>query len=186
MHVHAIDSSSEMVRLARDRGVDATRLAIEELRGLKGAFDGAISNFGALNCIRRLDRIRDPLARLIRPGGYLAFCLMGRFCLWETAWHLLRTRPGRAFRRWRRHGVASSFGVQVYYPSVHQLQEALLPDFSLVQWSGVGVLIPPSYVTGLSNRLLTRLAGYERRVAHLPLFRTLSDHRLLILVRNAA
>ena len=74
--------------------------------------------------------------------------------------------------------------VQVYYPSVRQLREALLPDFSLVEWSGVGVLIPPSYVTGLSNRSLTRLAGYERRIARMPLFRTLSDHRLLILIRN--
>ena len=76
MRVRAIDSSSEMVRIARGRGVDATRLAIEELRGLKGVFDGAISNFGPLNCIRSLDRIRGPLARLIRPGGYLALCLM--------------------------------------------------------------------------------------------------------------
>ena len=67
MRVRAIDSSSEMVRIARGRGVDATWLAIEELRRLKGVFDGAISNFGPLNCIRSLDRIPRSLARLVRP-----------------------------------------------------------------------------------------------------------------------
>jgi len=186
MQVHGIDSSPEMVRVACNRGVHATQLAIEELGRLKGSFDGVISNFGALNCLRTLDHIRGPVARLIRSGGYLAICLMGRFCLWESAWYLLRARYRKAFRRWSRHGATSSLGVRVYYPSIRELREALHPDFSLVQWYGVGVSIPPSYVTGLSNGLLSRLAGLDRRVEHLPLVRALSDHRLLILARNSA
>src|SRR2546422_468156 len=70
MQVHGIDSSPEMVRVACHRGVHATQLAIEELGRLKGSFDGAISNFGAFNCLGKLDDIRDPLARLIRSGGF--------------------------------------------------------------------------------------------------------------------
>src|SRR5437868_14651054 len=36
MRVRAIDASSEMVRIARSRGVDATRLVIEELGQMRG------------------------------------------------------------------------------------------------------------------------------------------------------
>src|SRR5437867_8991299 len=93
MRVRAIDASAEMVRIARSRGVDAVRLPIEELERLTGSFDGVLSDFGALNCVARLDAIRRPLARLIRPGGSLAICVLGRCCLWETAWYLLRDQP---------------------------------------------------------------------------------------------
>src|SRR5262245_10859479 len=49
-----VDASSEMVRIARQRGVQAQHLTIEELHRIKGSFDGAISNFGALNCVEDL------------------------------------------------------------------------------------------------------------------------------------
>ncbi|HWF07089.1 MAG TPA: methyltransferase domain-containing protein, partial [Bryobacteraceae bacterium] len=45
--VSAFDASPAMVRIARDRGVDAQVLAIEDIGTLDGAWDGALSNFGA-------------------------------------------------------------------------------------------------------------------------------------------
>src|ERR1700674_4183250 len=51
MEVSAIDASSEMVRIASERGVDAKVLAIEDLERVSGCFDGVISNFGAMNCV---------------------------------------------------------------------------------------------------------------------------------------
>jgi ubiquinone/menaquinone biosynthesis C-methylase UbiE len=184
IRVRAIDASPEMVRVARSRGVDAITFRIEELGRLQGVFDGVISDFGALNCIRSLDAIRGPLARLVRPGGYLAICIMGCFCLWETVWYLLRARPQQAVRRWAGRGVTSSLGVQVYYPSINQLQQSILPDFSLLDWCGVGISIPPSYVTGLSDRVLSGLAHFESLVAHRPPWRALGDHRLLVFART--
>jgi len=184
IRVLAIDASPEMVRIACSRGVDAITFRIEELGRLPGSFDGVLSNFGALNCIRRLDAIRRPLARLVRPGGYLAICIMGCFCLWETVWYLLRARPQQAIRRWGGCGVTSSLGVQVYYPSITQLQQAFLPDFSLVDWCGVGISIPPSFVTSLSDRVLSGLADFENLVAHRSPWRALGDHRLLVFARK--
>src|SRR3954466_8681332 len=55
MRVRGIDASREMVRIARSRGVDAARFPIEELAEMRGSFDGIISDFGALNCVRHLD-----------------------------------------------------------------------------------------------------------------------------------
>src|SRR5215472_15180809 len=171
IRVRAIDASAEMVRIACSRGVDATRLPIEELGRVAGSFDGVISNFGALNCVPQLDPLRGSLARLVRPGGYLAICLLGCFCLWETAWYLLRARPRTAFRRWARHAAASVLGIRVVFPSTGQIKRAFAPDFSLVDWSGVGISIPPSYITCLSEKLLNRLAVFDRRVSGAPPWR---------------
>ncbi|MGD1093060.1 MAG: methyltransferase domain-containing protein [Bryobacteraceae bacterium] len=184
MRVHAIDASAEMVRIARSRGIDATLLVIEEIGQVPGCFDAVISNFGALNCLEDLSAIRAPLARLVRPGGHLAICVMGRFCLWETAWYVAKAQPRKAFRRWNRRPVASSIGVRVSYPSIRQLRQAFQQDFRLVEWYGVGIAVPPSYVAGLAGRTLARLAAFDRRVECLPLWRALSDHRLLILRRT--
>ena len=126
LRVRAIDASAEMVRIARDRGVDAETLPIEDCGLLDESFDAVLSNFGALNCVEDLESLRQPLARLVRPGGYLVICVIGRFCAWETAWALLHRQPAKAFRRWRK-SVMSSLGVRVFYPSRHRLEAAFRP-----------------------------------------------------------
>jgi ubiquinone/menaquinone biosynthesis C-methylase UbiE len=193
VRVHAIDASPEMVRIARERGVDAHTLPIEHcgiLNGsldasLDGSFDIALSNFGALNCVEDLESLREPLARLVRPNGYLIVCVIGRFCLWETAWALLRRQPAKAFRRWRKSAM-SSLGIRVYYPSSKRLEAAFHPRFTLVSWCGIGLSVPPSYVTGLPAGVLRILAAFDRRVAHWPLLRALADHRLFVFVRSSS
>lgn len=185
VRVHAIDASSEMVRIARDRGVDAEVLPIENCGQLDGCFDAVLSNFGALNCVADLGSLREPLSRMVRPGGYLVICLIGRFCVWETAWSLLRLRPAKAFRRWRSSAM-SSLGFRVFYPSRGNLEAAIGPHFSLLSWQGVGLAVPPSYVTGLSDGVHQRLDALDRRVAHWPVLRGLSDHRLFVFVRNSS
>jgi len=184
LHVHAIDASPEMVRIARDGGVDAEVLPIENCGQLEGRFDAVLSNFGALNCVADLEPLREPLSRLVRPGGYLAICLIGRFCLWETAWSLLRLRPVKAFRRWR-NSAMSSLGFRVFYPSKENLEDAFGSHFALLNWRGVGLSVPPSYVTGLSDGALHKLDAFDRRVAHWPLLRGWCDHRLFVFVRNS-
>lgn len=183
VRVQAIDASEEMVRVSRARGADAMRVAIEEIASLAGPFDGAISNFGALNCIADLRGIREPLAELLRPGAYFAACTIGRFCLWETAWYLLHASPGKAFRRWRGSAASKSLGVRVYYHSIRELERALAPQFALRAWRGIGGLVPPSYVS-LPAPLLEAFDSIDRQVAGWPLGRAMADHRLAIFVRT--
>jgi ubiquinone/menaquinone biosynthesis C-methylase UbiE len=183
LSVRAIDVSSEMVRIARDRGVDAETLPIEHCGQLEGSFDIVLSNFGALNCVEKIESLREPLARLVCPGGHMAICVIGRFCVWETAWALLRRQPAKAFRRWRK-SVMSSLGVRVFYPSGKNLEAAFRPQFRLVSWCGIGLCVPPSYVTGLSSVFLQKLDALDRRIAHWPLLRGWSDHRLFVFVRS--
>jgi hypothetical protein len=131
-----------------------------------------------------LHAIRRPLARLIHTGGRLAVCIVGRFCLWETAWYLLRGEPRKAGRRWGSEQLSASLRISVRFPSVRQLARALHPEFELCDWRGIGAFVPPSYVRGLPFSLLQALGTLDRHVAHFPLLRALADHRLIIFVRK--
>lgn len=136
MRVMGIDSSRAMVEVARSRGVAARQLAIEDLALLDGVFDGALSNFGALNCVEDLEGAARELARLIRPGGKLALCFISRFCWRETVSFLARFEMRRAVRRWRGH--ARWRGMYVYYPSVRRIRGAFDPCFRLVRRVSIG------------------------------------------------
>jgi SAM-dependent methyltransferase len=182
--IRAIDASSEMVGIARRRGVDASVLGIEELHRVQGYFDGVISNFGAFNCVRELHVIRRPLARLIRPGGHLAVCILGQFRLWETAWYLLRGEPRKAYRRWGSEHWGAWLRIPVRFLSVRQPARAFHPEFALRDWRGLGTFVPLSYVRGLPLPLLQALGTLDRQVAHAPLLRGLADHRLVTFVRE--
>lgn len=172
-----------MVQVARSKGVTAEHLAAEQLHELEGPFDGAISNFGVLNCITDLESVAGQLGRLVKPGGHIALCYMGRFCAWETA-HFLRTGEGRkAVRRYSRRTRSTSLGIDVRYPSARRISQAFSPAFRLSKQKGIGILVPPSCVTRLSRKRIASFAALDRRIAELPGLRALSDHRLLIFER---
>lgn len=183
--VLGIDASPAMVRVACARGIKATVLGIEDLAGIQGHFDGAISNFGALNCVADLDAVRVALARLILPGGYFAICLLGRFCLWETLWYLMRGHPRKAFRRLGSGSISTSLEICVHHYSIHQLRCAFRSEFTLLEWRGIGLSLPPSCVAALPGWLHRVFGEFDRHVAHWALLRALADHRLIIFVRNS-
>ena len=177
-----IDSSPRMVEAARRRGIEARVLRIEEVDRIEGEFDLVSSNFGALNCVENLPALRQPLAKLIRRRGILAICVMNRFCLRETVHYGLRGRFARASRRWSGRAQTSA-GMRIYYPSARAIAEALAPEFQLIRDLGIGLFVPPSYVPGLSRRVLDRFGEWDRRVAGSSIGRGIADHRLLILKR---
>jgi len=128
LKVFGIDSAEGMIEIARRRGVDAKTIAIEEVRSLEDVFDGAMSNFGALNCVADLSQVSEALARLVRPQGKLALCVMSRFC-WRTDWrHVPQRWSGHA--RWR--------GIDVYYRSVGSIAREFAPHFSYQRQVSIG------------------------------------------------
>jgi ubiquinone/menaquinone biosynthesis C-methylase UbiE len=182
VQVTATDSSPAMVRMARLRGLDASVFRIEDAHQLDGPFDAVFSNFGAFNCVESVGDLCEPLARLIRPGGCLVLCVIGRFCLWETCWYLLHGRFRKAVRRWSGQ-ASSSLGVNIRYPRCSAIQAALTPAFALSETFGIGALVPPSYVSGISTAVLESLARMENKIAGRRGVRALADHRLLIFRR---
>jgi ubiquinone/menaquinone biosynthesis C-methylase UbiE len=180
--VEGTDASPAMIAMARQRSFTATVLRAEQIADLKVVYDGALSNFGVLNCVEDLPAFASDLAPRVRPGGALAVCTMGRFCAWETLYYAARLQFGKASRRISGTVYETPKFGTVRYPTVQELRSAFA-DFELQRWSGIGLFVPPSYVS-LPARLVALLNALDRLFARLPLLRALADHRLLIFVRK--
>jgi SAM-dependent methyltransferase len=194
VEVIACDSSAGMIEVTAQkvasRGlqplVTPRLLAAENIADLEGSFDGAFSNFGALNCVPDLRGVASDLGRMLRPGATMLLCMMGPCCWWEIAWYLARGKPRKAFRRLRRGGVTACVAdgppVHVRYPKVSSLARYFAPHFRLKAVKGIGVLVPPSYLEVWANRFPRVLRSAVRADGVLescPGIRLLADHVLL-------
>ena len=201
VQVVATDISPRMVQATRDRAeeqglseqVSARTVGMKGLMQLSAeSFDGALSNFGGLNCLSlaEISSVARSLARSVRPGGRLALCVMGRFCLWETVACLLRLQPRNAFRRLSGRAETSlgpGHDFEVYYPAAAELRHAFEPEFRFEEVRGVGIFVPPSCLEGFAKRfprLLRFFALADRALESWPVFRAIGDHRLFILSRR--
>lgn len=201
VRVLACDSSPKMIAVATRRLKDcpgselvqAQVLAAEQIGSLRGQrlFDGAFSNFGALNCIRDLNSVAESLAALLRPGASALLCWMGPFCLWETLWYLVQGKPAKALRRTHRGGITTRVDggtpVTVYYPSVRILARMFAPHFSIKSIKGVGVTVPPSYLEPWASQvppLLNAAVFADRVLCRCAGVRLLADHILIRLERE--
>ncbi len=202
VEVLACDPSSEMIAVAarriRQNGlqtlVRTQVLRAEEISTLRSGelFDGAFSNFGALNCVSDLAGLARNLARLLRPGATVLFCWMGPSCLWEIVWYLGRGSKSKAFRRLRKNGVRAAVAdkafIDVHYPSVRRLARIFAPQFRLQLVRGIGITVPPSYLELWAQRYpqwLRLCESADSCIARWPGFRMLGDHVLVRLQRTS-
>jgi ubiquinone/menaquinone biosynthesis C-methylase UbiE len=203
VRVHATDISKQMLHAAQNRieheglaGLTTFEVcALENVGGIAQSepFDGVFSDFGAVNCLQDLASVAPALAGLMRPGGKLVLCFMGRFCFLETGYYILHADPHRAFRRLRawRTGIettlASGPAFRVYYPSIAELSAALGDAFSLVSFRSIGILVPPSCLERWASRrprALRVLSFLDEHMGCWPLVRGTGDHRLAVFVRR--
>ena len=193
IQVVATDRSAAMVEISRQKVADARlearvevrQAAIEDLGEDGGEYDGALSNFGALNCVADLPAAARGLASCLRPGAMAVLCVMGPLVPWEWAWFLFRGQAGEAFRRLRPGGVRWR-GLEVRYPSIRVLRRAFEPAFRLRRVGAVGALLPPSYAEPWAvkhPRTVVRLDRWERRLETTPPLPWLADHYLAELER---
>lgn len=201
--VVACDSSREMIRVAQGRArnrlsklrnaaVTFRQCAAEELGRLSSyaPFDGAFSNFGVLNCVGNLRQFAQILAPLLKPSARVMLCLMGPCCAWECIWFACHGDLKRATRRLHRNGTVATIGsgtVKVHYPALRDLRRTFAPEFRQRAVKGIGVAVPPSYLSPFANRFPRALGAaklLERALASCPGIRSLADHILLTLERT--
>lgn len=199
VHVLATDGSDAMIaetaRKAKEYGVESLveirRLDFQEAASWAlevGAFDGAYSNYGPLNCIGDWRTIGTQLAKAIRPGGKVGLGVMGPWCPWEVFWHGIHLDFRNATRRFRHSTVAHLDGkyFEVFYPTPGRLARDLGTGFRRSLLWGLGVFLPPSDLykpVGRRPWLARPLLALEWLTApHWP-FRYLGDHYWLELVR---
>ncbi|HEX5482314.1 MAG TPA: methyltransferase domain-containing protein [Terriglobia bacterium] len=199
IRVRACDASSAMISVARARAatmdltarVEFRVLRTEEIHRLSGEppFDGLLSNFSGLNCIRDLRRVACALARLLKSGAKVLLCVFGRYCVWEILWNLAHGNLKRAFRRLPTASGSNFIGGQklyVRYWSVSEIRSCLSPYFSLKRRAGLGITVPPSYLEPLTGRfpaIFRRAANIDKALSGAPIFRDLADHALLTFER---
>jgi SAM-dependent methyltransferase len=194
MSVFACDTSSAMIARAEQRlahrpqptQVVFCHLPTERIAELNPdrRFDGVFSNFSGLNCIADLAPTAAALSALVKPGDPLLLCLSTRFCLWEILYYSLTGRFNKALRRCRGTATATLDGapLTVHYPTLPEIRRSFAPHFRLRGQTGIGVVIPPSYLEPLVRRnpaLLRVLRRLETILADLPGFRSIGDHMLL-------
>jgi ubiquinone/menaquinone biosynthesis C-methylase UbiE len=199
--VVACDASEQMIEYARkrhrseapDASVKFICLPIEQIAELRtqSAFDGVFSNFSGLNCVADLTQTAADLATLIPPGAPLIICLSTRFCISEIMWFLLHGRPREAFRRCSGHAAAKvgEFVVDVYYPTLRQLQRSFSPSFVMHSCVGIGITVPPSYVEPWIQRfptLLNIMRAIDKVLSCRRGFRVVGDHMLVSFERVQA
>jgi SAM-dependent methyltransferase len=195
--VVATDASPAMLAVAREKArragclerTDFQCIPIEAVgRVLQGQrFDGVLSNFGALNCVRDLSSLSADLSHLVRVNGALVWVVMGRRVPWEWLWYLLRADWRRAFRRYRPQGVEWR-GVTIHYPTPAQVTAELTPRFAVTRLSPLGVALPPSYAADWFNRsprTLAALTRLEELAQGSSALASWSDHYLLEARRSA-
>lgn len=194
VQVLATDLSEGMVETARRKVernhlndlVQVRALAMERLHELdEQPFDGALSNFGGLNCVADLASVSRALAARLRSGAPALLCVMGPWVPWEWSWFLLHGKPKAAFRRLQPGGVAWR-GLTIRYPSIRALKRAFSPAFRLRRASALGAILPPPFAENWMARhpaTLTRLNNWERRLETLPPLSSLADHYLVELER---
>ncbi|HEY4218302.1 MAG TPA: methyltransferase [Gemmatimonadaceae bacterium] len=189
------DPSPAMVRiatakLASFRGPAPVALAAEHLdelassrgRARMPAFDGAFSNFAALNCVLDLAPVAHALSRLVRPGGQLALVVFGTMSPGEWIVQLARRSPRAAVRRVARGDVPARLGgnsFPIRYHRGRDIRAAFAPYFAPVRKIGIGIFVPPSAAEPWISqwpRCVALLEGMDR-LARRPLA-SLGDHVL--------
>jgi SAM-dependent methyltransferase len=195
VRVVATDCSSQMLGVARRKAavgncqslVEFRCVAMEDIASFpeEDVFDGVLSNFGAVNCVKDLRQLVADVAARLAPGAPLLWVIMGRHAPWEWLWFLLKGRWGTAWRRLRPGGVEWR-GMTISYPTPRQMRALLQPHFAIVRVAPLGVVLPPSYASAWLNRspaaakLLTR---WEMWAQQLALLASWSDHFIVEAVR---
>jgi SAM-dependent methyltransferase len=205
VRVTAIDIAPGMLALAetrcRDQGVRGHvtfhRLGAADLRSLlclygPGAFSGAYSSFGPLNCEPDLDAVAEGLAALIRPKGRVLISAINRYHPFEFAWYASHGDWRRATRRWpgTAEGTVSPAlpdRVTTYYYTLRAFARPFQPAFRVVGCRALLLTLPPPYLAHLHDRFphSWRLAEtLDAGLAGLPILRGLGDHFLIELERR--
>ncbi len=149
-------------------------------------FDGALSNFGGLNCVADLGQTASGLAARLKPGAWTVLCLMGPLVPWEWGWFLARGEPRKAFRRLGGQG-APWRDLTVRYPSIAIVRRTFAPAFHFRRASALGTLLPPTYAhewAARHQRFVRFLDSLERRIETWPPVVWFGDHYVIELERR--
>lgn len=192
-----IDVSEEMIlqakQKARSKGLENNiSFTAMDIRNLdnelnESGFDLVLSDFGGLNCLNDIENrtLSNSLTRFLKPGGRFISVIMGKYCLWESAYYMIKGEFNEMFRRTRKQGLqvpVSGEKVQTWYYTPNEFQNFFKDNFRRAGLYPLGFFLPPSYLNLFFQKrtgMLRFLENMETLVNGLPLMAYLSDHYIL-------
>jgi SAM-dependent methyltransferase len=196
VRVVACDVSPRMIQFARERAsaahvldrVDFRVLPTEWIEQLQSEapFDGVLSNFSGLNCVRDLFAVKRKLVALLRSHSNVFLCVLGCFSPWRF---LHRCSYCRSRKKLFRNGTLdSSTPVEIQRPPVKHIINLFAPEFAIRRITGIGITVPPSYLNHWASRVpsLSRALGMvDGIIGRWPLVRHMGSCILLQFERTA-
>jgi ubiquinone/menaquinone biosynthesis C-methylase UbiE len=196
--VVGVDLSARMIaeatgksrRLPNARFLEGSYENLERVEA--NEFDLVLSNFGGLNCTSDLSGVGAQVAAKLKPGGYFIAVVMPPFSFWETLAYAYRGKMREAFRRMKPDGTETQFygnRFKVYYFSPRTVARALAPSFEVIESYSLNVFSPPPHAWNIAARFPTLTAiseGIDDLISHIPFFRSIGDHSVIVLRKKVS
>ena len=199
--VVATDLSSEMIRIAIEKSKEKKISTIDffatdmlEIRKKlpDRKFDMIFSNFGGLNCLSddQVQNLSSELKSMSNPGGNLILVIMGRKCLWEKIYFILKGKTSSINRRKIRSGVNANVGTtyqKTYYYSPKEIQNHFSESWNFMRVIPIGLFLPPSYLDPFFSKhlwLLKLLRSAEKIFGRFSFCADYADHYLIHFTRK--
>ena len=179
VHYTGTDISSQMIEVARKKVPSAVfdTSGFEEVCSKNAKFDIIFSNFGGLNCVDYLTLTTtiQALSEKLNPGGKIICVLMGRKCIWDNFFLLLKGKLKHIGRRNTDNPIkvnVANTDVNTWYYSPKQIKK--IKGVNSIKLNPIGLFVPPSYLSSYFDKrpkLLRFLNTMDRRFS----FRFLSN-----------
>ncbi len=205
--VLATDISSEMIRVAEQKGRNIKNLEFSQLdinkinlcksvQSVSKKIDIIFSNFGGLNCLNKkeLKNFFKTASELSTKDGKLILVIMPKNTLWERLYFILKLDFKKAFRRNTNKSLEVNVdnnpevsGVQTWYYNPKDIKKMARPYFKVTITKPIGFFIPPSYLENYfkkHKRFLNILDQLEKKIGKFGFLSRFSDHYLIELTLN--
>lgn len=196
--VMASDISKEMVAAAEQKAIqEQVKINLfvcsfsdlaSKLEGKK--FDIIFSNFGGLNCANRqeLIQLNSDFDSFLKPKGLLIMILLGKKCLIEKLYFLLRFDFKKINRRKQEVSayLSSDNFIRTWYYT-HQEVAKIFGLFSIKEKKPIGLFVPPSYLEPIvkKNKLFLPIVKLmETLFSRIGLLANYGDHILITLEKK--
>ncbi len=163
---------------------------ISEVTG--GKFNGAISNFGGLNCIPDFTKLSRDISSKLAPDGKFIAVVIGKYCPWEIFYYLLKFKPSIAFRRLKAGGLDANLNgekIRTFYFTPSTFAKFFGGEFTVEKIYSHGLYTPPPYLVNIYNKLkpfVKLLMKFDEITRGLFPFNCFGDHFIIVMKKKSA
>ncbi|MBZ0201741.1 MAG: hypothetical protein IT281_03365 [Ignavibacteria bacterium] len=161
---------------------------ISQVSGSK--FNGAISNFGGLNCIPYFTKLSADISSKLAPDGKFIAVVIGKYCPWEIFYYLLKFKPSIALRRLSSGGLNANLNgekIRTFYFTPGIFAEYFNKEFTVEKIYSHGLYTPPPYLVNIYNKLkpfVKLLMKFDEITRGFFPFNRFGDHFIVVLKKK--